>query len=134
MASSQLETKGFFAALFDFQFTSFITLKFLRVIYAVLVAVILLLGLVFFIALATKGAASLIVGLILVPIVTLLYLVFARIWMETIALFFRIGENTSLMAAAMGRQAPPLAGGFGGPATGYGAPGTGYGEPPQPMA
>ena len=102
MSTPQLESKNFFAGLFDFSFTTFITLKFIKVIYGLLVALILLGGLLFFVASIARGGASILVALVLVPLVTLLYLVFARIYMELIALFFRIGENTSLIAARLG--------------------------------
>jgi hypothetical protein len=113
MPGTQLEAKSFFAGLFDFGFTSFVTLKFLRVIYTILVVAICLMGVVFLIAGFAQGGISAFLALILAPLMTLLYLVFARIWMETIALFFRIGENTSVMAAALTQQqAPPPSGAY----------------------
>ena len=120
MPDGGLQTKGFFAALFDFSFTSFITLKFLKVIYGVLVVVVLLTGLLFLVVGLARGGAGAVLSIVAVPLVTLLYLVMVRIWMELIALFFRIGENTSIMARSM-------AGGAAG-GTGYGS--TGYGQPP----
>ena len=39
MPANRVETKGFFAALFDFSFQSFITVAFAKVIYAILLAV-----------------------------------------------------------------------------------------------
>ena len=133
MAGSQLEARGLFAGLFDFGFTAFITLKFLRVIYAILMVLIVLGGLFFFLALASRGAAAILLALIVVPLVTLLYLIFARISMELIALLFRIGENTSIMAArAQGHpgggagSAPPD------PQPGGPGSGSGYGPPGQP--
>lgn len=92
-------SKGFFAALFDFSFTSFITLKFLKVIYALLVAMILLTGLVSLLAAVSQGGAFIFIGLVLAPLTTLVYLIFARVVLESVAMFFRIGENTSVMAA-----------------------------------
>jgi len=126
MSSSQLESKGFFSGLFDFGFTSFITLRFLKVIYTVLVALILLAGLVFFIAAVSQGGARVVVGIVVVPIVTLLYLVIARVYMELVALFFRIGENTSIMARALSNGSTPAAG--------YQQPPTGYGGGSDPFA
>jgi hypothetical protein len=116
MASSPMETKGFFAALFDFGFTSFITLKFLRVIYTILVCLILLVGLLFLIYGLSQGGGPAVAFIFLAPIATLLYLILVRIYMELIAMFFRIGENTAIMAAQLSGQSPP-------PAT----PGYGYG-------
>jgi Domain of unknown function (DUF4282) len=115
MAGSPMETKGFFAALFDFGFTSFITLKFLRVIYTLLVCLILLVGLLFLIYGLSQGGGSAVAFIFLAPLATLFYLIFVRIYMELIAMFFRIGENTSIMAAKLSGQSPPPA-----------APGYGY--------
>jgi cellulose synthase/poly-beta-1,6-N-acetylglucosamine synthase-like glycosyltransferase len=113
MSSPEFQASSFFAGLFDFKFTTFITLRFLRVIYTILVVLILLGGLVTFIAFASRGGSGIVVGIILAPIVTLLYLVFVRIYMELIALFFRIGENTSIMAGRSGDGAQAAGGGYG---------------------
>jgi hypothetical protein len=110
MDNGQLQAKGFFAALFDFGFTSFITLKFLKVIYAILVGLILFAGVIFLIAALSRGGATAILGIIGVPLVTLLYLIIARVYMEIIALFFRIGENTSIMARNVGPAPGPPGG------------------------
>lgn len=124
--NGSMQTKGFFAALFDFGFTSFITLKFLKVIYGVLTVLVLLVGLVFLLAGLSKGGGTAVLSLVGAPVVTLLYLVFIRISMEVIALFFRIGENTSVMATALAGQTPPPAG------PGYGSGGYGSGGPGGP--
>lgn len=137
MANGSMEAKGFFPALFDFSFTSFITLKFLKVIYAIIVCVVLLAGLVFLVAGLSQGGGTAVASIIFAPLFTLLYLVFTRISMEVIAIFFRIGENTTIMAANLTGQAPPPpTPGYGsypppspGPAPGP-APGTGYGAAP----
>ena len=119
-----------FAALFDFSFTTFITLKFLRVIYTVLTVLILLVGGVLFLAsLFRGGALGVFVAIVVVPAVTLLYLVFARITLEAIALFFRIGENTSAMAASLA-GANPTTGEAADGLTGVGGP---FGSPTTPL-
>jgi cellulose synthase/poly-beta-1,6-N-acetylglucosamine synthase-like glycosyltransferase len=101
MSNQSLQAKSFLATLFDFDFTSFLTMRFLKVIYAVLVAVIALSGVFWLVAFLSRGGGTAVLGLVLVPLVTLLYLLFARIYLELVALFFRIGENTSAMAAAL---------------------------------
>jgi len=121
MPNNQIETKGFFASLFDFGFTSFITLKFLRLIYAVLLVLILLTGVVFFVASIAQGGLYILFAIVIVPILTLIYLVLTRVSMEMVAIFFRIGENTNLMAASAGVAGPTNEGprsGFGGPYSG----------------
>jgi hypothetical protein len=126
MATGSMETKGFFAALFDFGFTSFITLRFLKVIYAVLVGLILLFGVVFLLVGLSRGGGAAVASIVLAPLATLLYLIMVRIYMELVAMFFRIGENTAVMAAHLTGQAPPPAtpgyGSFPGAPTGPSTP------------
>ena len=45
-----------------------------------------------FIGAASQGGGAAIVGLILAPIFFLLYVIFARVWMELIIVIFRIAE------------------------------------------
>ena len=101
MQHGHLESKGFLGALFDFGFTSFVTLRFLKVIYALMACLIVLTGLCFFLVLVFRGGALILLAIVGVPLVTLLYLVLARVTMEIVALFFRIGENTSVIASAV---------------------------------
>ena len=95
------EAKSFFTGLFDFSFSSFITMKFLRLIYIVVVVVILLGGAFFLISSLSRGGLGVVFGLVVVPLVTLLYLVLARIYLELVALLFRIGDNTAAIATAL---------------------------------
>lgn len=129
MSAQQTDAKSFIGGLFDFSFTTFVTLKFLRVIYGILVVLILLGGLAFLLRALSLGGVGVVLGLIFVPLGTLLYLVFARMWMELIAVLFRIGENTSTLVALMS----PGAGGPGGPPPG-GAPWGGGQGGPAPQA
>ena len=109
MPDAQDQAKGFFGVLFDFSFTSFITVRFLRVIYAALVVLILLGGAAVFVVTITRGGMYGVLAMLIVPLVTLVQLVLVRISLEAVALFFRIGESTALMAAAAG--AGPTGGG-----------------------
>ena len=93
-----IDGAGFFAALFDFSFASFVTLRILKVIYVLLLAVssIAALGLI----VTGFGAGMGILALILAPLLWLVGAVFARVYVELIAVLFRIGENTTVMARA----------------------------------
>ncbi|CAN5583330.1 hypothetical protein BH23ACT6_BH23ACT6_26420 [soil metagenome] len=108
------EAKGLFGTLFDFEFKSFITIKFIKVIYVILMAIILLSALIYFILALVAGASQdggiivILLALIFIPLLTLVYLLILRIFMETIVVFFRIGENTSALVAAAGL--PPVTG------------------------
>jgi hypothetical protein len=118
MANTSMESKSFFANLFDFSFTSFITLRFMKWIYAILVGLILLLGFIFFMTGLVQGEASgIFFAFIVVPVATLFYLIFARVSLEMVALFFRIGENTSQIASSLRGSTPPA------PPSGWGPPG-----------
>jgi len=139
MSNMQEENKGFFASLFDFKFRSFITLRFLRVIYAVLLALILLFGVIWMLTLLSQEGFYIFIGLVVAPLVTLVYLILTRVWMEVLALFFRIGENTSAIAQALGSgttaATPGAYGSAPGQASGYSqmqSPGStqGYGTTP----
>ncbi len=103
MTTSNSQQKNFIASLFDFGFTSFVTLRFLKVIYAIFVVLILLAGLFFLIGgLSTGNSLTIIGAIIFAPLVTLVYLVLARIAFEVIAMFFRIGDNTFLAVQLLG--------------------------------
>ena len=153
MTTTNSQQKNFLASLFDFGFTSFITLRFLKVLYAIMVVLILLVGAIILIGgLASGRAATVILGLILAPLVTLVYLIMARIGLEVIAMFFRIGDNTALAVHLLGGGNPgqpgygaqpgPSGPWSGGPAGGmpygqtsampYSQPTTAYGPPPPP--
>lgn len=110
--------KGFFQTLFDFDFETFLTLKFLKVIYAIFTGLLLLGGAIWLVLLISTGeTVPILMALFLVPVITLVYLVLTRISFELVALFFRIGENTSTMARSMaGGGVLPAAGPGGHPA------------------
>jgi hypothetical protein len=112
-SNQQSSDPAFWAGLFDFSFARFITIKFIRVIYIVLVVVIGLIGLVLFVGSLTSGiAGGVFVGLIVVPLVTLFWIIVARLTLEGIVVIFRIGENTSRIAESIGatQARPPAAG------------------------
>ena len=96
------EYEGFVATLFDFGFTSFITLKFLKLIYGVAVVIIALTTLVTFVSgLAQGGALGWFSALILAPLGGVFWIIFVRVSLECVALFFRIGENTSRIQSSL---------------------------------
>lgn len=62
MTTPQVTASGFWAALFDFKFKTFITLRFISVIYGILMGVIALGGLITFVAMAYQGAGTAVLG------------------------------------------------------------------------
>lgn len=71
--------KGLLASLFDLDVRYFITLKFLKVIDVAVMLDIGLGALLFFVSLASRRAGGAILGLVLPPIGSLRYFVFARV-------------------------------------------------------
>lgn len=90
------QAKGFFGALFDFSFSSYITLKFIKLIYVVATIMIGLVAVMFLIgALVSGNAGTIIGGIILIPLFGLVYLIWTRIMLEIIAIIFAIGGDTA---------------------------------------
>ena len=142
MSTYQHQDQGFLKGLFDVNFTTFITLKFIKVIYIVLMALIGLGTLFFMFSGFAQGFLSGLITLVIGLIVGFLYLVLARIYLEVVALLFRIGENTSILAGQGPLSGPGPAQSYGGQgyggqgydAQGYGGQGygvQGYAPPPS---
>ena len=126
MTAAGSQEKTFLASLFDFGFTSFVTLRFLKVIYAIWVVLILIGGVAMLIFGFSSGTSiGIIASIILVPLITLVYIIVARIFFEIVAMFFRIGDNTYLAVQLLGGKPSGLMGGSAQPAP---AP---YGSAPQ---
>ncbi len=88
------EAKGLLKSLFDFQFTSLITVKIIRFVYALIVVLYSIGALFVFIAsLSRGGAGGILTAFILVPLGYLLYLILTRIWMEILIVVFRMGDD-----------------------------------------
>lgn len=98
---------GFFKSLFDFNLTSFITLRVIRVIYAILTVIVVIAGsfatLAGILMIIREGAFGLLF-VILAPLGTLLYLILVRLWVEFLANLYRIGDNTQKMVMALPRE------------------------------
>ena len=102
-----MEEKGFFGRLFDLSFNEFITTKIIKVLYVIAIigsaiGALFILGGLF----ATRTFGGVLMGLVLAPVVFVLYVILARIWLETLIVLFRIAENTGKMA---NKGEPPAA-------------------------
>ena len=93
---------GFFASLFDFSFSEFITTKLVKFLYGLG----MLLGGVAAVGLIITGfVQSVIMGLVflvLSPLIFLLYVIGARVWLELVIVVFRIAEHTAEIAKQRG--------------------------------
>src|SRR5690348_8821625 len=85
--------KGFFGSLFDFTFTSFVTTKIIPILYGLSLLSVVVVA----IALFTRGGGGFLAGLL----VLVFGVIYARVVMETIIVFFRIAEHTRDTARAL---------------------------------
>ncbi|MFT4211313.1 MAG: DUF4282 domain-containing protein [Microbacterium sp.] len=96
---------GFFRALFDFSFRTFITRRLAGIFYLVGLAVIAIAFLVYFIGgiiagvgalrYNSGGGALLIIGtIILVPVLTFVSILVLRFWIEAVVALVAVAENT----------------------------------------
>lgn len=102
-------------ALFDLSFTRFISPSIAKIVYVLIMVVI---GLAYLVAVIASFRANVVLGLIVLiivgPIVALLYLVLARVGLESLIAAIRTAENTAeLVRLNHGGQpfAPPAASG-----------------------
>jgi hypothetical protein len=106
-----MQERGFFGALFDVSFTSFITTRIIKVLYIITLVVIGLgaLGVVVA-AFANSVAGGLFTLIIVAPLVGLLYVIYTRVILEVLMAIFRImelnAEQVALMRQAQGISAP----------------------------
>jgi hypothetical protein len=90
----QTDARGFVASLFDFSFTSFVTPKVVKVLYA-LIMVGVALGALIFIAIAFRANSffGLVALFILAPLYFLVVMAIYRIGLEFFMVMFRISED-----------------------------------------
>jgi hypothetical protein len=104
-----MEQKGLVGTLFDLSFSSFITTKIIRVLYAIgiVVAALLALGTLLGGFASDGGGAAILGGVILAPIVFFFAVLAVRVYMEVIIVLFKIAENTSAIAQHVTRGEDP---------------------------
>ncbi len=93
-----------FAPLLDFRFTKFITVKIIQVLYLVGIAVSALYIFAGVIGAFQIGVVYGLFALIMSPLAFLLSVLILRVYLELIAVIFRIAENTSRMAGTDTKQ------------------------------
>lgn len=84
---------GFFAALFDFSFSSFVTPKIVKLVYVLATIAVALLYLVFVITAFTKNAGAGVVVLLLGAVGALVYLAFIRMTLEFYFAIVRMSQD-----------------------------------------
>lgn len=88
-----MQAKGFFSSLFDYSFTSFVTPRIIKVLY-VLATIVISLSTLALILAAFKGSSGFgVVMLVVGPLFFLLSMIYARVFLELVIVFFRINGN-----------------------------------------
>ena len=98
MPVSADEAKGFIGALFDLSFTNFITTKIIKFMYIVAIVVCALYALAMVGAAFSSNSMLGLGALIVSPLLFLLFVVLARIYMELVIVIFRGAEHLAEIA------------------------------------
>ena len=99
MATPGTDHKSFFRSLYDLHFTSFITSRLLKVLYALLIVLYSLAAVLYFLLLVVKGGTlGVIVAVFFVPLLYLISLIGARLSSEFLMVVFRIGDDVRELA------------------------------------
>jgi Domain of unknown function (DUF4282) len=88
--------KGFFGSLFDFSFDNFIApklVKFLYVLSLIIITIVAIIVVVGGLVALGNGSAVGLLSIILAPLVWLIYLVGARLWLEFFVVVFKISDD-----------------------------------------
>jgi Domain of unknown function (DUF4282) len=105
-----MQAKGFFASLFDYSFSSFITPKIIKLLY-ILSTIVVGLWTLFGILWAFKQSTGFgIVTLVLLgPIFFMITMIYTRVWLELLIVFFRIqGDVYEINRRGSGSPVEPV--------------------------
>lgn len=110
--ADSMDSKGFFQSLFDLSFSSLVTPKVIKFIYVLTLIGIGLLALLFTIgAFAKSSGYGAVTLLIIAPIMSLFYIVYARVFLEFFIAIFRLADTNAELVALkrieMGLGVPP---------------------------
>jgi hypothetical protein len=103
-----METKSFFGSLFDYSFSSFITPRIIKVLY-VLATILIALWTLVFVLIAFKASSGLGIVTLLIfgPIFFVLGMIYARVFLELLIVFFRIhGDVHEINRRGRGADGP----------------------------
>lgn len=100
LVSEDIEGIGFFAALFDFSFTKFVSEKLVAIAY-VFALLLVFIGVAYSVVMSfASNFWAGIWSLIFAPIVFVVALTFIRVWLEFIVVVFRIADHVGKIAAS----------------------------------
>lgn len=81
------------AALFDISFNQLVTRRLLGIAYAIALGLNLLVGVIALVTFTSNGGIGILIGLVGVPLLTLLSLLILRVIFEAVVVYFRGAED-----------------------------------------
>lgn len=90
--------RGFFNKLFDFSFSEFVAIQIVGILFGIGVVFAGIAALAILVGGFTRGFIPGVIGLILSPLIFLLYVIFVRIGLEAFIASIRTAENTKRIA------------------------------------
>ena len=103
------EKKGFWSCLFDLSFSELITMRILKILYAIGILIAGIAAIWLFVAALGQQGIWVLLYVIAAPIAFVLLVIIARVTMELLMTLFRIEENTRKPATAEETPAPSTA-------------------------
>jgi Domain of unknown function (DUF4282) len=105
-----MQAKGFFASLFDYSFSAFITPKIIKLLYVLSTIVVALWTLVVILwAFRQSTGFGIVTLVILGPIFFVITMIYVRVWLELLIVFFRIQGDVKEINVRGGGQAGAMA-------------------------
>jgi hypothetical protein len=107
-----MQAKGFFASLFDYSFSSFVTPKIIKLLYVLMTILVALATLLLILrAFKSSTGAGILVLLVVGPIFFVISMIYVRVGLELLIVFFRIHgdvQEINLRGGAGNPSASPV--------------------------
>jgi len=92
------QQRGFFGALFDISFSELITTRVIKFLFVLAIIASAIASIVYIGAAFTHSIGVGVLVLIISPLVFIVYVTVARIWLEVLIVIFRISDDVKRMA------------------------------------
>lgn len=99
--------RGFLTTLFDATFSHLLALRLVRVLYLLALITIGTIGFILLFSSFAQGGAVAVVGLVVVPTLTLLCIGLVRVVLEAVVVIFRMGADAEQMSRTLYRMSNP---------------------------
>jgi uncharacterized membrane protein YvbJ len=104
MGARTPSSQGFFASLFDFSFSSFVTGKLIKLLYVLAMILVAVATVIVVVQLQNQPNPIPLVSIIAAPIVFFLYLILIRVQLEILIVVFRMYEHVAEIAEQIKRR------------------------------